>query len=200
MNAHTPVGSLTVQPVLRVDRSVSPEEALTLLGDQGFALVTDAAHDGLPVALLSRSDLTALRDRRAATLCPSDAPARPPVLLPAGMTLDELVGGAAMTLLALSPHGAVVVDPSGAVTVLPATIVDDFLDHGALLPAEPRGAFDMSATDSVLAGDISLPLALVTCATPGCGHINHLGFFDPQRPPACAHPGLPPHTLTITRG
>ncbi|WP_093781697.1 hypothetical protein [Streptomyces sp. yr375] len=180
--------------------SVSPEEALTLLGDRGFALVADAAHDGMPVALLSRSDLTALRNRRAAALCPPDAPARPAVLLPSGMTLGELVGGAAMTLLALSPHGAVVVDPSGAVTVLPGNIVDDFLDHGALLPAEPRGAFDMSATDSLLAGDISLPLALVACAAPGCGHINHLGFFDPQRPPVCAHPSLPPHTLTIARG
>ncbi|WP_405436543.1 hypothetical protein OG373_06265 [Streptomyces avidinii] len=198
MNAHTPLGSLTAEPVLRVDRSVGPEEALTLLGDQGFALVTDAAQDGLPVALLSRSDLTALRDHRAATLCPSDAPARPAVLLAAGMTLGELVRGAAMTLLALSPHGAVVVDPSGDVTVLPGSIVDDFLDHGAPLPAELRGSFDMSATDSLLAGDISLPLALVACAAPGCGHINHLGFFDPQRPPVCAHPGLPPHTLTIT--
>ncbi|MBP2035299.1 hypothetical protein [Streptomyces avidinii] len=200
MNAHTPVGSLAVEPVLRVDGSVGPEEALTLLGDLGFALVTDAAHDGLPVALLSRSDLTALRDRRAATLCPSDAPARPAVLVPAGLTLGELVGGAAVTLLALSPHGAVVVDPSGGVTVLPGSIVDDFLDHGALLPAETRGAFDMSATDSVLAGEVSLPFALVACAAPGCGHVNHLGFFDPQRPPVCAHPGLPPHTLTITRG
>ncbi|MGW1713777.1 hypothetical protein [Streptomyces sp. NPDC002156] len=186
--------------VTRVDASLRPEEALARLGADSFALVTTAARERepSPVSLLDLADLTALRDRGAPSLCAPGAAVCPCVLLRADMTLGELTAGMALTLLDLSPHGAVLWDPSGSTSVLPGKVVDDWLARTPFLPVDARGAFDESASDGLLGGDIRLPAAFVTCASPGCGHTNRLDFYDPQRPPVCARPGVPPHTLVLT--
>ncbi|MGI5499236.1 hypothetical protein [Lentzea sp. CA-135723] len=175
---------MTVEPdtsfaVLRVP--VPPAEALGLLGDRTYAVLVDEA--GHVLALGTAADLAGGRSLP------------PGVEIPAGISLDDVVGGEAMTLLDLNPHGAVVVRDRDVLGVISAAMIDEAASSGQVA-SRTMG----EGTDSGLPGDIRVPTARVTCAWPSCGHVNALTFYDPDRPDDCANPDLPAHAITLSGG
>ncbi|MGK3206875.1 hypothetical protein [Amycolatopsis sp. MEPSY49] len=175
---------MTVEPdtsfvVLR--EPASPAEALGLLGDRTYAVLVDES--GHVLALGTAADL-------------AEGRALPPgVEIPIGIPLDDVVGGEAVTLLDLNPHGAVVVRDSEVLGVISTAAIDEAASAGQIA-SRTMG----EGTDSALPGDIRVPTARVSCAWPGCGHVNTLTFYDPDRPGGCANPDLPAHTITLSGG
>ncbi|MEV6681015.1 hypothetical protein AB0N09_29740 [Streptomyces erythrochromogenes] len=113
----------------------------------------------------------------------------PAVLLPAGLSLHELLTGEAVTLLALNPFGAVVIGASGVLGVLEHPTIARHAT-GADVP-EGRTRSDLAhPEDAVLAGVVGIPVARVLCR---CGQLNQVTLYDPDYPPTC--PGDPGHPL-----
>ncbi|GAB3893525.1 hypothetical protein GCM10029964_070440 [Kibdelosporangium lantanae] len=117
-------------------------------------------------------------------------PLAPGVEIPADMPLEEVVASDAVTLLDLNPHGAVVVREGTVVGVVPAAVID-LAVTGATFAGNEMGS------DSTLPGRIGVAAARVTCAWPGCGYLNVITFYDPDRPDLCANPALPDHAITL---
>ncbi|THA81693.1 hypothetical protein [Streptomyces sp. A0592] len=113
----------------------------------------------------------------------------PAVLLPAGLHLHELLTGEAVTLLALNPFGAVVIDASGILGVLEHPTIARHAT-GADVPAGRTRSDPAHPEDAVLAGVVGVPVARVLCR---CGQLNQVTLYDPDYPPTC--PGDDGHPL-----
>lgn len=147
----------------------------------------DEATDGYVVALDAAGVPTGLG--RAA---PPGSPApgaggagggglHPAVLLPAGLSLHELLTGEAVTLLPLNPFGAVVIDASGILGVLEHPTIARHAT-GADVPAGRTRSDLAHPEDAVLAGVVGVPVARVLCR---CGQLNQVTLYDPDYPPTC---------------
>ncbi|MFF9983135.1 hypothetical protein [Streptomyces erythrochromogenes] len=113
----------------------------------------------------------------------------PAVLLPAGLSLHELLTGEAVTLLPLNPFGAVVIDASGILGVLEHPTIARHAT-GTDVPAGRTRSDLAHPEDAVLAGAIGVPVARVLCR---CGQLNQVTLYDPDYPPTC--PGDDGHPL-----
>ncbi|KJK52612.1 hypothetical protein [Streptomyces sp. NRRL F-4428] len=158
----------------------------------------DAATDGYVVTLDAAGVPTGLGVAAppgtppAGTAAPTSAAGGslpPAVLLPAHLTLDELLTGEAVTLLPLNPFGAVVIGPRGVLGVLEHPTI---ARHAAGVHVPPgRTRSDLAhPEDGVLPGAVGVPVARVLCR---CGRLNQVTLYDPDYPPACtgdesAHP------------
>jgi hypothetical protein len=187
-----------------VDSALLPHEALRSLGALRYAIVVgsedpDARPDdttaGQPVALCTAADLGRVGDGRS--LARADLP--PALVLPATLTIGELVASDAITLLDLSPHGAVVADGVEIVGVLETHVVDDHLATTASVPSESRTQITNLPSDSVLGGSVQSAVARVVCGHPGCRYVNRLTFYDPKHPPLCQNPAHDRHHVVIAR-
>jgi hypothetical protein len=158
---------------------ITPPEALRLLGDRTYAVLVDES--GHVVALGTAAELA---ERIALA---------PGVEIPAGTPLDDVVGGRAVTLLELNPHGAVLVRGGEVLGVVTAAMIDEVASAGNVA-SRTMG----ESADSGLPGDVRVPTARVMCAWPGCGHVNVMTFYDPDRPGRCANPDLPIHAVTLS--
>jgi hypothetical protein len=158
---------------------VTPAEALGLLGDRTYAVLVDEA--GHIVAMGTAADLAEGRNLP------------PGVEIPAGMLLDDVVSSEAVTLLDLNPHGAVVVRDAEVLGVISAAVIDEAASAGHVA-SRTMG----EGTDSGLPGNVRVPTARVTCIWQGCGHVNVMTFYDPDRPDRCANPDLPTHAVTLS--
>ncbi|WP_030854317.1 hypothetical protein [Streptomyces sp. NRRL F-4474] len=105
----------------------------------------------------------------------------PAVLLPAGLSLHELLTSEAVTLLPLNPFGAVVIDASGILGVLEHPTIARHAT-GAEVPAGRTRSDLAHPEDAVLAGAVGVPVARVLCR---CGQLNQVTLYDPDYPPTC---------------
>lgn len=162
-------------------KSTAPAEALRQLGDRTYAVLVDDS--GHVVALGTAVDLAA-------------GGALPPgVEIPAGMFLDDVVSSGAVTLLELNPYGAAIVRDGEVLGVISADMIDEALSSGHVA-SRTMG----EGADSGLPGNVRVPTAHVTCAWQGCGYVNVLTFYDPDRPGRCANPALPAHAIPLSGG
>jgi hypothetical protein len=159
-----------------LQQETTPAEALRLLGDRKYAVVVDET--GHVVALGTATELAEGR------------PLPPGVEIPAGIPLVEVVNGEAVTLLELNSHGAVVVRESEVLGVVPASVIDETVASGHVA-SRTMG----EASDSALPGDIRVPTARIMCAWLGCGYINVITFYDPDRPSSCGTATCPTMSL-----
>ncbi|GLV92947.1 MULTISPECIES: hypothetical protein [Streptomyces] len=149
----------------------------------------DEATDGYVVALDAAGVPTGLGVAGAPGASPAASAAGgslpPAVLLPARLTLDELLTSEAVTLLPLNPFGAVVIGPSGILGVLEHPTI---ARHCAGVDVPPgRTRSDLAhPEDGVLAGVVGVPVARLLCR---CGRLNQVTLYDPDYPPACPGDG-----------
>ena len=158
--------------------SLAPADALARLGDRTYAVLVDEA--GRVIALGTATEL----------LEGADLP--PAVEIPAGLPLDKVLDGEAVTLLDLNRHGAVVVEARTVVGVVPAEVIDEEVATGKHVGSRTMG-------DAQLPGEVRVPVARVVCLWRGCGFVNEITFYDPDRPQDCGNPELPAHAIVVTR-
>ncbi|WP_405428079.1 hypothetical protein [Streptomyces erythrochromogenes] len=167
--------------------STRPDEAT-----DGYVVALDSA--GVPTGLGLATPPGAPDTRDAS---PGAAGAggglHPAVLLPAGLSLHELLTGEAVTLLPLNPFGAVVIDASGILGVLEHPTIARHAT-GTDVPAGRTRSDLAHPEDAVLAGAIGVPVARVLCR---CGQLNQVTLYDPDYPPTC--PGDDGHPLDPQR-
>ncbi len=191
-----------------VDSSSTPEAACHRLGGLRYAIVVASAdpdarpegtEPGQPFALCTAADLDRAREAGVPTLADPSAGLAATLVLPAALTLGELAASDTVTLLDLSPHGAVVMDGTDIVGVLDHQVVDDHLATTATLPGETRGPAGSLPSDSTLGGAPQLAAARVVCGHTGCGYVNELSFYDHGHPPLCQNRVRGEHVLLIAR-
>ncbi|MGI3199169.1 hypothetical protein ACRJ4W_12150 [Streptomyces sp. GLT-R25] len=107
------------------------------------------------------------------------------VLLPAHLTLHELLTSEAGTLLALNPFGAVVLDSSRILGVLEHRTIARHAASVDVPIGRPRSDLP-HPEDAVLAGTVGVPVARVLCR---CGRLNQITLYDPGLPPDVFGPG-----------
>lgn len=113
-------------------------------------------------------------------------PAPPCVVAPGRMTFAEFCDGPSITLLDLNAEAIVLLDDrQGVGGVLPVAAVQRYLGSGAHAPEPIEMGPHGSSEDHLVHGRPALPLARVLCRESGCGLINELSYFDPDRPPYC---------------
>ncbi|MFE5723979.1 hypothetical protein ACFYYM_17700 [Streptomyces erythrochromogenes] len=162
--------------------STRPDEAT-----DGYVVALDAAGVPTGLGLATPPGTTGTPDTRNA---PPGAPGtggglHPAVLLPAGLSLHELLTGEAVTLLSLNPFGAVVIDASGILGVLEHPTIARHAT-GADVPAGRTRSDLAHPEDGVLAGVVGVPVARVLCR---CGQLNQVTLYDPDYPPTCPSDG-----------
>jgi hypothetical protein len=108
------------------------------------------------------------------------------------MFLEDVVGSRSVTLLELNPHGAALVRGSEVLGVVSAAMIDEVVSAG-YVASRTMG----EGADSGLPGEVRVPTARVMCAWPGCGYVNVMTFYDPDRPERCANRDLPVHAITL---
>ncbi|MEU6311935.1 hypothetical protein [Streptomyces sp. NPDC047014] len=139
----------------------------------------DEATDGYVVALDAAGVPAGLGVAGGADLAPV-------VLVPAHLTLHELLTGEGVTLLALNPFGAVVIGPSGILGVLEHPTI---ARHSAEADDVPLGRTRSDLAhpeDGVLVGAVGVPVARLLCR---CGQLNQITLYDPDYPPTCTGDG-----------
>ncbi|TYB45523.1 hypothetical protein [Actinomadura chibensis] len=151
--------------------------------------------EGRFVATVLHGDLAdeTARDLRAAL------PRLPPaVVVDADVTFAEFAGSAALTLLDLGARALVLADGGRAVAVLPVEMVGAHLASRDYTAPSNEMAGSGGLGDGALPGRPRTGLAPAVCLEPGCGHVNWLASFDPDRPPWCERPAPPPrHRLRL---
>lgn len=153
----------------------------------------DEATDGYVVALDATGVPTGLGTAAPPGGTPQGSAAGrslpPVVLLPAHLTLHELLTSEAVTLLPLNPFGAVVIGPSGILGVLEHPTIARHAAGDDVPPGRTRS--DLAhPEDGVLPGAVGVPVARLLCR---CGRLNQVTLYDPDYPPTCtgddtAHP------------
>ncbi|MGA6227890.1 hypothetical protein ACPESV_47060 [Streptomyces umbrinus] len=115
------------------------------------------------------------------------------VLLPAHLTLHELLTSEAGTLLALNPFGVVVLDSSRILGVLEHRTIARHAASVDVPIGRPRSDLP-HPEDAVLAGTVGVPVARVLCR---CGRLNQITLYDPDYPPTCSGPAGDDHPLVL---
>ncbi len=128
----------------------------------------------------------------------ADGDSTPVVVVDADLSFAEFADSDAVTLLDLGARFVALAEAGRPIGLVPVETIGAYLAGGdyAARPTTMSGAHGGNA-DGSLHGDPQVGTARVRCAHPGCGHINTLTFFDPDRPPPCASPVPPPHPLAI---
>ncbi|MFJ1566712.1 hypothetical protein ACIOG8_21275 [Streptomyces erythrochromogenes] len=161
---------MTLEELPLAPVSTRPDEAT-----DGYVVALDAA--GVPTGLG-----LATPPGTAGTPAPGTGGGlHPAVLLPAGLSLHELLTGESVTLLSLNPFGAVVIDASGILGVLEHPTIARHAT-GADVPAGRTRSDLAHPEDAVLAGVVGVPVARVLCR---CGQLNQVTLYDPDYPPTC---------------
>lgn len=177
-----------------IEREVTLDQAAVRLAGRRWGVVINAA--GKPVGLVEAEYLQACARAGAESLDDPVVGVAPAVVVDGSLTLDAFTDSEAVSLLDVGAPGLVVMSEAGLIGIVPAQILDDFLaDRYGSLPSRTQGVH--GTADAILPGLPQTGLAVLTCRRPGCGVETVIAFYDPQRPPRCANPELPPHPIQL---
>jgi hypothetical protein len=175
---------------------LTPTQARAQLAAGHYGVVLD--EDGMPRALVVTEDLVRAAANEAPALLTSAASLPPTILVGSAVSMQEFVESGPMTLFNVEAHGAVVMDETGVVGVLPAAVVDAYLGSGEYTPpSTARGESVRGGTATRLGGAYLTPRGTIICAA--CGFINTVDFLDETHLPLCQNEQQPPHTLQLRR-
>ena len=177
-----------------VPAAATPADLVSAANGAGWVAVTDA---GRIVAIL---DASAADPPLPATSASTRVLLPPLVVLPADLTMTDLVNSAAITLLDLGGPAALLVDRDGAaVGALPVAAVVDHLAGPGYLTAYRHLGPNGPTGDGTWPTGTRLPLARLHCAVAECGYLNELTEYFEDALVACANPEPPRHDLVLGR-
>jgi hypothetical protein len=144
--------------------------------------------------LVIPEDLKKAADRSVLVLKDPSSGLPPTIIIDSGAEMRTLVQSEAMTLFSVGARGAVVMENSEVVGILPADIISKCIINSEL-PASKSLKGIPSNVDAQLEGEITAGLGRIHCSV--CGFTNTVSFIDEENLPQCQNPANPSHTLKL---
>jgi hypothetical protein len=181
-----------------INTNLDLPQAIEKLSGETYGVIQD---DKESQALILIDDLQQAASNGVSSIMDLLKTLPPAIIVGHELEMQQLANSSVMTLFDVGAKGAIVLGNQGVVGVLPVEIIDEFIGSGKYKPLENVLGDDNTAkgiTDGILGGDYQTPAGIKICAYPGCSHPNVLADFDPDYPPQCKNPHLPPHPLQLT--